>query len=197
MTTIAAHTALSLSQLGAALGISKQAAHAAAKRGMPIDSVDAAKAWRLINVDAGRAKGFRLQADRLSPPLAQAPVNPADKPDADSGDDTEPAIDDAADYRIARTLREQINAQRAQLELDQLRGRLIDVDDARRVAFTSFRAIRDSVLAVPARVAAQAAAEGDTLTVEQLIEAALVDALGRFSPAKLLQDSSDADDAGE
>lgn len=185
---------MSLSQLGAALGISKQAAHAAAKRGMPTDSVGAAQAWRLANVDAGRAKGNRLQVDRLNPPLAQASAKPVRPPSADSGEDAEPAIDDSADYRIARTRREQINAERAQLELDQLRGRLIDVDDTRRLVFTAFRAIRDAVLSVPARISAQAAAETDQLVVDQIVEAALVDALGRFDPAKLLLDASDADD---
>lgn len=186
---------MSLSQLGAALGISKQAVHAAAKRGMPTQSVAAAQAWRLGNVDAGRAKGYRLQADRLNPPLAQTSANAPPPPDAESPDEGEPAADDSADYRLARTRREQINADRAQIELDKLRGRLLDADDTLRLVFTSFRAIRDAVLSAPPRVSAQAAAEADPLVVEQLFEAALVDALGRFDPAKLLQDLSDADGA--
>ena len=57
--------------------------------------------------------------------------------------------------------------------------------------------MRDSVLGVPARISAQVAAESDQMKVDHMIEAALVDALGRFDPAALLVDESDLDDASD
>ena len=62
---------------------------------------------------------------------------------------------------------------------------MINVDDARRIAFTSFRAIRDSVLNVAARIKDQLAAETDPHVCEELLERELSAALASVDVGKL------------
>lgn len=114
-------------------------------------------------------------------------------PDVDL--DEEPIDGHSAAYREHRADRERLRKEREQLELDQLRGRLIGLDDAKRLAFTAFRSLRDAVLNVPARVKDQCAAEADALRIEQLLDAELTQALQAFDVAKALQVEADDDDA--
>jgi hypothetical protein len=186
-----------------ALGVAKSQVHRDAQAGMPMHSVDAARAWRLDQHDMSRTVEGRIDRPATdSPPAAvsglasaagagEAGTSPA-SPDAET---PLPGDVDTAEYRKARSERERTAADRAQLELDQLRGRLIDVSEAKRLAFTSFRSLRDAVLQVPARVAALCAAQSEPLVVEQIIEAELVAVLSAIDPAKLLVDA-DQDDEG-
>lgn len=65
---------LSQSQLAKELGVSQQAVAKAVKRGMPLDSVEAAMEWRRMNQSARRG--------RVSQPAAtQAAAEPAELPD--------------------------------------------------------------------------------------------------------------------
>jgi hypothetical protein len=109
------------------------------------------------------------------------------------GDEPEPAAQTDL-YRENRGERERIRREREQLELDQLRGSLIELPVAQQLAFTAFRSLRDAVLNVPARVKDQAAARTAAFEVEQLLEAELSAVFTRFDPAQLLADVRDEDD---
>lgn len=98
-------------------------------------------------------------------------------------------------YRKSRAEREAIRVERDQIELDVLRGKYIEVAEANRMVFTAFRALRDSVLNVPARVKDEIAAESDAFRCEQLMDAELVAALETFNPVRALRDADD-DEAG-
>lgn len=91
---------------------------------------------------------------------------------ASSAIDSEPkpaADEDLPAYRRERAEREAINKQRDQLALDKERGRLVDRDDVARLRFTEFRALRDDLGNVGARVKAALAAENDELRCERLV----------------------------
>ena len=195
--TAPATSAFSYRQIGEALGISKQAVGALVAKGMPVTSVDDARRWREANLDVSRTKAARVVVDpsqASAAPSASASV--LDSPDQIRvPDDAEPAPADTHEYRQARTEREQIRRDRERLELEQLQGRLLDVEEARRLAFTAFRQLRDGVLNVPARVAPQVASMTDALQIEQLIDQQLTEAFGRFDPARLLTDRADDDEA--
>jgi hypothetical protein len=197
--TAPASSTLSYRQIGEALGISKQAVGALVAKGMPIGSVDEARRWRETNLDVSRTKHARVAVDPVQAASAPSPsasvLASSDQIRVPDDKDTEPAPDDTQEYRQARTEREQIRRDRERLELEQLQGRLLDVEEARRLAFTAFRQLRDGVLNVPARVAPQVAVMTDALQIEQLIEAQLNEAFGRFDPAKLLTDRTDEDEA--
>lgn len=183
--------------MAAALGdVTKSQVDRLYKQGMPRHSVEAARAWRLQNLELSRTADSRI--DR---PVVQTPVGLTDPPAGDAAEDAPDELvgevdEHAVAYREHRANRERLRAEKDQLELDQLRGRLIDLDEAKRLAFTAFRSLRDAVLNVPARIKDQCAAETDAFKVEQLIEAELTAALDAFDPAKVLREPDDDDEAG-
>jgi hypothetical protein len=121
--------------------------------------------------------------------------DPADDGDGADEEDREDDDPHTEAYRQARAERERIRVDREQIELDQLRGKYIDIADANRMVFTAFRALRDAVFNMPARIKDQVAAETDAFACEQMMEAELSAALDSFNPAKALRDT-DNDDAG-
>lgn len=116
--------------------------------------------------------------------------------DGEDGPETSTPEDTAtAEYRTHRAEREGIRKEREQLELDELRGSLIRLDDAKRLAFTSFRALRDVALTVPARVANQVAGMSDAWEIEQHLERHLSEAFKQFNPGQFL--AADDEDEGD
>lgn len=163
-------------------------------------------------VDAGRIKLHQVEGERW-PKIDQAQADrdwrentdhskqsllnnlgpDGDLPDDPPADD-EPADDSTAIGRRARAEREEIRRDRERIELDKLKGTVIDLDEARLLAFTAFRSLRDGLLNVPARIKDQCAAETDPLLVEQLIDSALTAELSRFDLSRVAQDQEDDDD---
>lgn len=156
-----------------------------------IDSAVADRDWD-INTDASRVAVSAVEA---TAPLAQKEISFA-APSGEGGDKatteeltgTDP---NASRYRESRASREFYVAAKQKLEYEQLLGQLINVDEAKRMAFTSFRAIRDSVLNVAARVKDQLAAETDPHACEELLERELSAALASVDVGKL---NAEADD---
>lgn len=181
--------AYSIRQLADILGVSKSQVARDRAAGMPMHDADAARGWRALQHDVSRTVEGRI--DRPSVPAGAAEAGASSA----SAEPDEPQDGDTTQFRTARAARERTNADRAALELEQLRGRLIDLADAQRLAFTAFRSLRDAVLNVPARVKDQCAAMTDALAIEQLLDAELGTALGGFNPDKVLADSDDDDEA--
>ena len=150
-----------------------------------IDSAVADRDWD-INTDASRVAVSAVEA---TAPLAQKEISFA-APSGEGGEKvtteeltgTDP---NASRYRESRASREFYVAAKQKLEYEQLLGQLINVDEAKRMAFTSFRAIRDSVLNVAARVKDQLAAETDPHACEELLERELSAALASVDVGKL------------
>lgn len=185
------------------LGVSKSQVARDKAAGMPMHDVAAARAWREAQHDLSRTVDGRIDrpasdsSARAAGGLASAAgAGGADAvPPASAGaDDGEPASEDTAKFRQARADREATNAERARIELEQLRGNLISLVEAQRLAFTAFRSLRDAVLNVPARVRDQLAIETDAAAIEQLLEAELSAALSSLNPDKVLTESDDEDD---
>ena len=63
------------------LGIAKSAVSAQAKRGMPVDSLEAAQEWRTQHLDPARKKGARLD-EHYQPTRPAQRLQPAAVPDA-------------------------------------------------------------------------------------------------------------------
>lgn len=183
----------SIRDLAAALGVSKSQIGRDVLAGMPTHDTAAARAWRDANRDMSRTVEGRV--DRTPPPASTASNAPV-QADAPAADEADPELlpDDTADYRKARTEREQIRRDRERMELDRDRGKLIDAADAARLAFTSFRALRDQAFNLPARLAPQCAVLTDALQIEQLLEAELTAVFGAFTEDRLLTEPSDDDD---
>ena len=156
-----------------------------------IDSAVADRDWA-INTDASR---IAVSAIEVAAPLAQKEISfaapaggEADRP---AGEELTGNDKSASEYREHRSKREYYVAAKHKLEYEQLLGQLINVDDARRIAFTSFRAIRDSVLNVAARIKDQLAAETDPHVCEELLERELSAALASVDVGKLNAEAED------
>ncbi|OFA05180.1 hypothetical protein [Duganella phyllosphaerae] len=156
-----------------------------------IDSAVADRDWD-VNTDASRVAVSAVEA---TAPLAQKEISFA-TPSGEGGDKSSTeeltgSDNNASRYRESRASREFYVAAKQKVEYEQLLGQLINVDEAKRIAFTSFRAIRDSVLNVAARVKDQLAAETDPHVCEELLERELSAALASVDVVKL---NAEADD---
>ncbi|MDN2716110.1 hypothetical protein [Janthinobacterium sp. SUN120] len=183
----ARHRGVSLGAVQKALRAGRINANADKK----IDAAVADREWD-VNTDASR---IAVSAVEVATPLAQKEISfaapageEADKPAAEelTGSDKS-----ASEYRENRSKREYYVAAKHQLEYEQLLGQLINVDDAKRIAFTSFRAIRDSVLNVAARIKDQLAAETDPHVCEELLDRELSAALASVDVGQLVAESED------
>jgi hypothetical protein len=183
----ARHRGVSLGAVQKALRAGRINANADKK----IDAAVADSEWD-VNTDASR---IAVSAVETTAPLAQKEISfaaqageEADRPAAEelTGNDKS-----ASEYRENRSKREYYVAAKHKLEYEQLLGQLINVDEAKRIAFTSFRAIRDSVLNVAARIKDQLAAESDPHVCEELLERELSAALASVDVGKLVAESED------
>lgn len=175
-----------------------------------IDSDTATAAW-IANSDESRKSLTDLSR------VSAVNGNAVDGPDSTSLDgegeedgdgepiDIEPPAIPAAladpnlqDYRRARAGREQTRHEREQLELAQLKGSLIDVREAQRLAFTALRTVRDNLLNIPVRVRDQLAAETDPARIEETLHTELAAALSAVTADAILQDQNEViTDGGE
>ncbi len=76
-------------------------------------------------------------------------------------------------YQDARTRREQAEAEKSELELAKMAGRVIERAPAQQAVYDAFHALRDSVLATARRVAPACIGINDTRELEHVIAAEL------------------------
>lgn len=161
---------LTYADIGRALGgISRQAVHKLAKRGMPTESLEAARRWHVENVDP-----FRQAID--------APVEPA-------GGDAAAPEDNG--LRLARTRQANAAAELAELELQERRGDLISL---RAVVLPLVEDLALKLGAelenLPARAAPQVLGAKDVWHAEQLLKAEVTQVRERIRQLYLVQANS-------
>lgn len=165
--------------MAAALGMSKSEVHRDAQAGMPMTSVEAARAWRAEHEDISRTKEGRIDRPTLfGRPHAAEESAPAVQPAAEPDDVPQPG--DTAEYRKARAERERTRADREALELEQLRGRLLDGDEMGRIAYTAWRGLRDALDNVSPRIKDQLAAESDPFHCDRIVHDEISAVLASF-----------------
>lgn len=87
-------------------------------------------------------------------------------------------------YTDARALREVYDAQRKLFDLERRRGEYVRADEVRQEAFKAYRRFRDMLLTIPARIAAQLAAEREEAGVRAILEAEITAVLQAFAEGK-------------
>lgn len=93
---------------------------------------------------------------------------------------TEPAYDEErghAAFRKAQILEKVFTAKTVEMEFNQLAGDLVERKRVQDAAYTVGRMVRDSVLAVPARLAPELAGISDSWEIEKRLTAAIRQAL--------------------
>ena len=159
---------LSQAAIGRAMELSPAAITKLKKQGMPVDSVEAAMAWRLArqNVAARKpapaavhqaAMGYRAPRDddRRLPPA--------------------PANDESHDQ--ARTRREIAEANLAELKLAELQGELVRASAVRQSMARRAAGLREALLQLPARVVPLLAADPTPAAMDKALRAEIVAAL--------------------
>lgn len=187
-----AHGRLSIRRMATALGMSKSEVHRDAQAGMPMTGVEAAREWRRQHEDLSRTREGRIDRPEMFG-RPDAPATVLALPATEEPDEP-PQPGDTAEYRRARAERERTRADREALELERMRGNLIDVDEASRLAFTAFRGLRDAIENVPARVKDQLAAEADPFRVELVLQAELTGVLASFDAESAVREKEDEGD---
>lgn len=79
--------------------------------------------------------------------------------------------DEPPKFMESKAKREAFMAELARLEYEEKSGKLVQVDDVKRESFRVARIVRDSMLNIPDRVAAELAAETDPFRVQQRLAA--------------------------
>ena len=167
-----------------------------------IDSVKADALWRLNTDESKRSTMFTPDADIFDDADS---ADLADDGDADLASDPAAdaaiaALDSASDevkrsYHQSRAQREKINVEEAQLDLDLRKGKLIALDDAKQLGFTTLRTLRDALRNTGPRIAAVVAALTDPFDCELVINAEIDAVLSSITADKLLtEQDDDADD---
>lgn len=153
------------------LGLSGAAITKLKKQGMPVDSVEAALAWR--------AQRLNIAARKPTPGAKQKPV-PGYEP-------ARPAFSPVAmpdeDHAAARTRREIAEANLAEMREAEERGELVRVAAVKSMLAKVVSSTRDSLLQLPSRLAQVLSAEQDPNRVRDLLDAEIHQALSRLVAA--------------
>lgn len=83
-------------------------------------------------------------------------------------------------YALSRAKKEKYNAKIAKLEFEERSGRLVCAEKIKKDAFKLGRNIRDSILNIPDRVAAQLASETEAFEVHKILKDELTKALSEL-----------------
>src|SRR5574343_413339 len=106
----------------------------------------------------------QVQAKAPQPaPQREEPLQPPPPPDDGGGVKVTPQV--GPSYAASRAVREAYSAKLLKLEHDEKAGRLVSVDAVRVEAFKVHRMVRDALLNIPDRCAAQLAQLTDTTEV--------------------------------
>lgn len=156
------------SALARQLGITPGRVSQLAKAGMPIFSVEAARAWRAQHV-APIATGKDQADDPM--PGEQAPASGWD----DDGDQA------PAGYLQSRARREAAEASMAEMRERELSGELIRVAAVESVWAAGMAQMREALLQIPSRIGPQLASESDDGAVICMLDAEINAALAALS----------------
>lgn len=158
-------------ELARDLGVSPERVRQLKVRGMPVDSLEAAQAWREQQQNVAMRKP--APADVLPaasfPPLGVEPFQ----------EYVGSALDE--DFQAARTRREIAEANLAEMREAELEGKLIRVDAIRAAWARRLSGTRDALLQIPSRLAPILAPETDLDRVALMLEEELRRSLAELS----------------
>lgn len=141
------------------------------------------------------ASAFASASASIAPVQTSARGTPGGGDDPANSDIPVDAADAVkASYHESRALRAKIDAENAQLDLDERKAQLLPRDETIRVVATSLRALRDGLRNLAPRVAAQLAACTDVFEIEQLLTDEIDAALSSVTAQAILTDTTDEDD---
>lgn len=159
-------------ELARELGVKRQAINDLVKRNVlpttngKID-IELARSVLQDRLDPARSKILVGMADAPGPTTAA--VDPPDEGFAGNG------------FHVAKTLREAANARMDQLRLAQMEGSLVEAAAVTAVFYRQARMLRDMLLNIPKRLAAEIVVCGDARIAERMMTTELRHALDDFN----------------
>lgn len=181
--TVKRRELLSPKDFGAALGVSRQAVMEAIGNGRLEGSVtkDHRGRWK-IDLVSGR-DAWKESADPAKRPRPGA-RKPTGRPPTPDATPELPGIappvsldEEEVSHARASTARVLVDTEKRRLELEQLKGNLIDRAEAQREQMLLARLVRDRLQAIPDRIAAQLAALSSPAQCHELLTREIADAL--------------------
>lgn len=164
----------SQADLARALGIDPALVTRYKARGMPVDSVEAAAAWKAENVRA-----------KVPAPGATAAVEDAGGVGPEAAVETKPAPAPAPQpdtgYSFDRARREKYEADLAEIKLREQQGDLVRCAEVRSVMAAKLGEVRTNLMQIPARLAPLLAPETDQGKVHALLDSELRTVLNRLT----------------
>jgi hypothetical protein len=153
---------LSQAAIGRALGLSPAAMTKLKKKGMPVDSVEAAQAWRVERQNVAQRK------PDPRPPAAQGNLPPW--PGAMGHEDDHPGAGVLGEGFEAARIRHKIaEANLAELEEARIKGLLVEKDRVEAAFFEAARGMRDGMTNSSRRLAAEVATLSEPSACEEVI----------------------------
>ncbi|WP_342129948.1 hypothetical protein [Hydrogenophaga sp. OTU3427] len=163
---------ISQSELGRRLGLSKQSISKLKHQGMPVESAEAAQAWREARQNVAARKPTPA-------PLAVAASRRPDPAEA-----WPPMPDFPDEHRdAARTRREIAEANMAEMDEARLRRELIRVQAVQDQLALDYATTREGLIQIAARMGPILAAESDPAAVQRLLYAEIHQVLQRLAGA--------------
>ena len=153
-----------------------------------IDSDKADALWTLNTEESKRSLFFEPEkpsASEKQPGVEDEPMDSLDDPEL---------VEAKKDLYLSRVSALRLVNEGRQLDLDQRKGKLIDLEEAKQLGYTTLRTLRDALRNTGPRIAAQVAALSDPYACEQLINSEIDAALASVTADKLLTDQDDDDD---
>lgn len=162
------------SDLARALGIDPALVTRYKARGMPVDSIKAAAAWKAEHVRA-KVSAPSQEAATEAPPAVAAEAAPESKPAP------APAAPADTGYSFDRARREKYDADLAEIKLREQQGDLVRRAEVRAVMAAKLGEVRTNLLQIPARLAPLLAPETDQGKVHALLDGELRTVLNRLT----------------
>lgn len=157
---------VSMSQYAVMRGITQAAVSAAIHSGRLVEAIQ--RDGKRIKLDpdiADREWAANTQGGRGAAPQRLA-----------SGVGLPDAIE-SADFNASRAKRESYNAELARLEYEEKQATLVDAEAVKKAAFATARQVRDGMLNIPDRLAAELAAMTDQFEIHRRLTAEIKTAL--------------------
>lgn len=143
--------------------------------------------WRI------RAEGLEAAYDGVTRSKADSPRTAAraSHPPASAAEDREGLKDQIAEIADDRSM-SRVEAERQikvlqrrllQLDVAEREGQLVDAEETKKTVFERGRRVRDLLMGIPVRIAADLAAEENPAAVSILLERSLVEAMGGLADA--------------
>ena len=142
-----------------------------------IDPVKADASWSRNSDPAQQRPAKQARKDRAPPPKP-----PSRDPEPDQGTPSA-SPSGAPAYAQSRAIREAYTARLTKLEYEERLGQLVRTDRVKIAWFQAMRVFRDRLLNLPARLAAQLAAETDERAVRALLDEEMRTALSDAADA--------------